>query len=330
MTEVDGDVAFEDLVEGVSVAETPTSRPASPSAWSSTGAPASARPTCVRRSPIKDKDGGRSSSPAAARPATCCRWTRFSSVDPGDEVQAGDVPRPYPDAKAPRPATSPAVCRVWPNCSKPAVRRTRDHRRNLRRDRIRPRLQEQAPHHDRARRTRRRGGRVPDPEGQALPSSGRRLHRKGRIHHRRQSGAARHPGDQGRRGAGRLPRQRNPGGLPAAGRAHQRQAHRGDRPPDAAEGRDRSMPGDTDLLKGEQVDKLELDEINDQGWSPTARSRRRGNPVLLGITKASLQTRSLHLGGVVPGDHPRPHRGGRQRQGRIRSKASRRTSSSAA
>jgi small subunit ribosomal protein S12 len=35
-------------------------------------------------------------------------------------------------------------------------------------------------------------------------------------------------------------------------------------------------------------------------------------PVLrAGITKARvLQTKSLHLGGLVPGDHPRPHRGG--------------------
>ena len=36
-----------------------------------------------------------------------------------------------------------------------------------------------------------------------------------------------------------LPRQRNPGGLPAAGRQHQRQAHRGHRPADDAVGEDR-------------------------------------------------------------------------------------------
>jgi DNA-directed RNA polymerase subunit beta' len=50
--------------------------------------------------------------------------------------------------------------------------------------------------------------------------------------------------------------------------------------------------GDTTLLKGEQVEKIELDEEN-------ARARARGlreakaEPVLLGITKASLQTRSF-------------------------------------
>ena len=41
----------------------------------------------------------------------------------------------------------------------------------------------------------------------------------------------------GRRGTGELSDQRDPGGLSAAGREDQRQAHRGDRPPDAAEGR---------------------------------------------------------------------------------------------
>jgi DNA-directed RNA polymerase subunit beta' len=50
--------------------------------------------------------------------------------------------------------------------------------------------------------------------------------------------------------------------------------------------------GDTTLLKGEQVEKQELDEEN-------AKARARGlreakaEPVLLGITKASLQTRSF-------------------------------------
>ena len=48
----------------------------------------------------------------------------------------------------------------------------------------------------------------------------------------------------GRRGAGELSHQRDPGGLSPAGRAHQRQAHRGDRSPDAAEGRDRGSRRD--------------------------------------------------------------------------------------
>ncbi|MGW8204246.1 DNA-directed RNA polymerase subunit beta' [Sphingomonas bisphenolicum] len=49
--------------------------------------------------------------------------------------------------------------------------------------------------------------------------------------------------------------------------------------------------GDTTLLVGEQIDREEMDEINSKlaaGFAPAA-----GKPVLLGITKASLQTRSF-------------------------------------
>jgi DNA-directed RNA polymerase subunit beta' len=50
--------------------------------------------------------------------------------------------------------------------------------------------------------------------------------------------------------------------------------------------------GETDLITGEQLDRTELDEINlkavEEGKKPA-----HGYPVLLGITKASLQTRSF-------------------------------------
>jgi DNA-directed RNA polymerase subunit beta' len=51
-------------------------------------------------------------------------------------------------------------------------------------------------------------------------------------------------------------------------------------------------PGDTEFLSGEQVDQMELDEAN----APVIAAGRKpasGTPVLLGITKASLQTRSF-------------------------------------
>ncbi|HKB21288.1 MAG TPA: DNA-directed RNA polymerase subunit beta' [Methyloceanibacter sp.] len=51
-------------------------------------------------------------------------------------------------------------------------------------------------------------------------------------------------------------------------------------------------PGETDLLKGEQIDRLEFDEKNlaaDKAGKRVATAK----PVLLGITKASLQTRSF-------------------------------------
>jgi DNA-directed RNA polymerase subunit beta' len=50
--------------------------------------------------------------------------------------------------------------------------------------------------------------------------------------------------------------------------------------------------GGSDLLEGEQMDRIDLEELNDklvaEGKKPAV-----GHPVLLGITKASLQTRSF-------------------------------------
>ena len=50
--------------------------------------------------------------------------------------------------------------------------------------------------------------------------------------------------------------------------------------------------GDTTLLKGEHVDKIEFDEANEKAASKGGRLAQ-GEPILLGITKASLQTRSF-------------------------------------
>jgi DNA-directed RNA polymerase subunit beta' len=50
--------------------------------------------------------------------------------------------------------------------------------------------------------------------------------------------------------------------------------------------------GDTTLLKGEHVDKLEFDTANEKAVSKGDRPAQ-GEPILLGITKASLQTRSF-------------------------------------
>ena len=53
-----------------------------------------------------------------------------------------------------------------------------------------------------------------------------------------------------------------------------------------------SNSGDTTLLAGEQVDRGEFDEINAKMVAQCKRPAE-GAPVLLGITKASLQTRSF-------------------------------------
>ena len=51
-------------------------------------------------------------------------------------------------------------------------------------------------------------------------------------------------------------------------------------------------PGDTTFLPGEQVDKWELEDINKK-LIAEKKTPAKSNPVLLGITKASLQTRSF-------------------------------------
>ncbi|WP_350334713.1 DNA-directed RNA polymerase subunit beta' [Coralliovum pocilloporae] len=53
-----------------------------------------------------------------------------------------------------------------------------------------------------------------------------------------------------------------------------------------------SDPGDSDFLPGEQIDRLELDAVNER-LKDEARTEAKASPVLLGITKASLQTRSF-------------------------------------
>jgi len=50
--------------------------------------------------------------------------------------------------------------------------------------------------------------------------------------------------------------------------------------------------GETELLQGEQVDKSELEQVNARAAEEN-RKPATGHPVLLGITKASLQTRSF-------------------------------------
>jgi DNA-directed RNA polymerase subunit beta' len=51
-------------------------------------------------------------------------------------------------------------------------------------------------------------------------------------------------------------------------------------------------PGESDMIAGEQLDRLEFDEINDR-LKANKKKPAEAVPVLLGITKASLQTRSF-------------------------------------
>ena len=113
-----------------------------------------------------------------------------------------------------------------------------------------------------------------------------------RSDRRRRAQSARHPAPAGRRGAGELPGARDPGRLPAAGREDQRQAHRGDHPPDAAQDRSGRRSARPALLRGEQIDRSRALDINDR-IETDGKQAARLQPVLLGITKASLATESF-------------------------------------
>ena len=204
----------------------------------------------------------------------------------------------------------------------------RDHQRERRPRRVRQGLQDQAPHHRGADRGGRRAGRIPDPQGQAHQRAGRRLRPEGRSADGRQPGAARHSADTRGRGAGQLPDQRDPGGLSAAGRAHQRQAHRGDRAPDAAEGRDRGSG--RDHLARRRADRPH--RVRDRKRQGRAGGLAPGDraPGAAGHHQGQPADQLVHLGRLVPGDDARADRGGGVGPDRHPDRASRRTSSSAA
>ena len=88
-----------------------------------------------------------------------------------------------------------------------------------------------------------------------------------------------------RRGAGRISRHRDPGGLSTAGREDQRQAHRGDRSPDAAEGRDHRRR--RHHLAGRRAGRPAGDRDRERQARRGEAKPAKAEPVLLGITKAS-------------------------------------------
>ena len=66
--------------------------------------------------------------------------------------------------------------------------------------------------------------------------------------------------------------------------------------------------GDTTFLIGEQVDRMEFEAENDKRLAAKERPAR-AEPVLQGITKASLQTTSFISRRLLPGDDAGAHRG---------------------
>ena len=115
---------------------------------------------------------------------------------------------------------------------------------------------------------------------------------EGRAAHRRPRRAARNPRSLRPAGTPGAPRQRSAGGLPPPGCGNQRQAHRDHHPPDAAQGEDhrsrrhRSSSGATRSTASTSKQQQRADR--GKGGKPA-----EAEPVLLGITKASLETDSF-------------------------------------
>ncbi len=74
-------------------------------------------------------------------------------------------------------------------------------------------------------------------------------------------------------------------------------------------------PGDTAFLWGDQVEKIDF-EHREQGDRRARRQARRGRACPARDHQGQPRDRLVHLGGFLPGHHPRPHRGGDARQGR--------------
>ena len=173
--------------------------------------------------------------------------------------------------------------------------------------------QGQAPsrHHRRGQREVRRA----DPEVAPAQRVRRRRRDARRSDRRRRAEPARHPAPAGRRVAGQLPGSRDPGRLPPAGREDQRQAHRSDHSPDAAQdrgARDRRVrlpQGRTARSRARQPDERTPDQRQEDPGDAAARAARHHQ----GFVGDGV----VHLGGVVPGNHPRADgSGGSRSQGR--------------
>ena len=286
-------VGFEDLVDGQSLTETLDESTGIAKRmvidWRSGSARGQQdlRPALV----IKGKDGKILKLARGGDARYMLAVDAIISVDPGAQGPGGRRHRPHPDRKrqdARHHRRSAAGRRTVRGAAAEGVR---GHRGNLRHRAVRPRLQEQAAHHHRADRQG-RGAR------EYLVAKGKHIHL--------QDGDVIEKGDFIVEGnpaphdilaikgveelAGYLVNEIQDV-YRLQGVDDQRQAHRSDRPSDAAEGRDRRLRRDRPD-PGRAGRQVEFDEVNaravEEGKKPAI-----AHPVLFGITKASLQTRSF-------------------------------------
>ena len=195
LTEAEGTVAFEDLVEGQSMSESVDESTGIAKRvvidWRTSSRAADLKPAMI----IKGKDGKVQKLERGGDARYLLAVDAILSSDLGAHVKPGDVIARIPTESAKtRDITGglPRVAELF-EARKPkdaaviaeisgTVQFGRDYK-NKRRISIVPNEKDA------------RAGRVPDPEGQAHPSAGWRPHREGRLHRRRQPGAARHPCD---------------------------------------------------------------------------------------------------------------------------------------
>ncbi len=203
------------------------------------------RPARGHRRHRQVEEGGPSSAPhpdsarTRAKPASIALAPgAIVAVEDGQKVEAGEVLARMPREAAQVPATSPAVCRASPSCSR---------RASPRRMRSSPRSPARSPS-CKDYKAKRKIAIIPDdgsePVEYLVPKSKVIDVQEGDYVKRGDNlvGGSPDPHDilevLGVGRARRISRQRDPGSLSAPGREDQRQAHRGDRSPDAAEGRD--------------------------------------------------------------------------------------------
>ncbi len=153
----------------------------------------------------------------------------------------------------------------------------------------------------------RQGLRRAGAEGEEHPGARRPGGEQGRVDRRRAGRTAGHPAPAGRGGTGALHRRRGAGRLSPAGREDQRQAHRGDRAPDAASGADhRRRRQPVHLGRAGRAFRAVRHQRQ-------VACRRQAAGDLLGPAAGHHQGvavhRLVHLGSVVPGDHARADRG---------------------
>ncbi len=159
LTEVEGTIAFEDLVEGQSMSETLDESTGIAKRvvidWRTSGR---GQPICGRRSSIKGKDGKIAKLGRGGEARYMLAVDAILSVDPGAQGEGGRRHRAYPDRKRQDPRHHRRSAAGGGAVRGAAAEGGGDHRRDLRHGAVRPRLQEQAAHHHRAEREGRGAG----------------------------------------------------------------------------------------------------------------------------------------------------------------------------